>query len=49
VALELPLDFLHSLDVAHIRRWIQEFAQITEDREVVARFERAWESHLRGS
>jgi hypothetical protein len=37
------------LDVAHIRRWIEEFAQITEDREVVARFERAWESRPRGS
>jgi len=37
-----------SLDVAHIRRWVEEFAQITEDREVVARFERAWESRPRG-
>jgi hypothetical protein len=27
-----------------IRRWVEEFAQITEDREVVARFERAWAS-----
>ena len=37
-----------SLDVAHIRRWVEEFAQITEDREIVARFERAWESRPRG-
>ena len=38
-----------SLDFAHIRRWLDEFAQITEDREVIARFERAWESRPRGS
>jgi len=37
-----------SLDVAHIRRWVEEFAQITEDREIVARFERAWASRPRG-
>ena len=37
-----------SLDVAHIRRWVEEFAQITEDGEIVARFERAWESRPRG-
>ena len=38
----------HRLDVAHIRRWVEDFAEITEDREVVARFERAWESRPRG-
>ena len=37
-----------SLDVAHIRRWVEEFAQITEDREIVARFERAWASRPNG-
>jgi hypothetical protein len=31
-----------ALDVAYIRRWIEEFARITDDREIVARFERAW-------
>ena len=36
-----------TLDVAHIRHWIEEFARITEDRDVVARFERAWESRPR--
>jgi len=38
------------LDVAHIRRWLQEFAQITDDGgEIVARFERAWESRPHAS
>jgi hypothetical protein len=32
----------HALDVAHVRRWVEEFARITDDREIVARFERAW-------
>ena len=37
-----------NLDVGYIRRWVEEFAQITEDREIVARFERAWESRPGG-
>jgi hypothetical protein len=31
-----------ALDVTAIRRWLEEFAQITDDREIAARFERAW-------
>ena len=37
-----------NLDVGYISRWVEEFAQITEDREIVARFERAWGSRPRG-
>jgi hypothetical protein len=29
------------------RRWLEEFARITDDREIVARFERAWASRRR--
>ena len=31
----------HTLDAAHVRRWVNEFAQLTGDREIAARFERA--------
>lgn len=33
-----------ALDVQHVRRWLEDFARITDDREIVARFERAWAS-----
>jgi hypothetical protein len=33
-----------ALDATAIRRWLEEFARITDDREIVARFERAWAS-----
>ena len=31
-----------ALRVGDIRRWLEEFARLTEDSEIVARFERAW-------
>jgi hypothetical protein len=36
-----------ALDIGHIRRWVGEFGRITDDPEIVARFERAWESRPR--
>jgi hypothetical protein len=35
------------LDADHVRRWVEEFARITDDREIVARFGRAWENRPR--
>ena len=31
-----------SLDTARIRRWLEEFARLTDDRAIVVRFEQAW-------
>ncbi len=31
-----------ALDVAYLRRWLEELARVAEDHEVVNRFERAW-------
>jgi len=36
-----------TLDVAHIRRWVEQFAQLTDEREIVGRFERARENRPR--
>jgi len=36
-----------TLDPAHIRRWLAEFARLTGDDEIVARFERAWAARAR--
>ena len=36
------------LDVARVRWWLEEFARITDDREIVARFERAWANRPHG-
>jgi hypothetical protein len=33
-----------TLDAGRVRRWVNEFAQLTGDREIAARFERAWDS-----
>jgi hypothetical protein len=33
-----------ALDATAIRPWLEEFARITDDREIVTRFERAWAS-----
>jgi hypothetical protein len=33
-----------ALDAAHIRRWLGEFAEVTGDREIPARFEHVWRS-----
>ena len=35
------------LDVERIRRWVREFARLTEDREIAARFDRAWQARPR--
>jgi hypothetical protein len=35
------------LDVERIRRWTEAFARITDDREIIARFERAWQARSR--
>jgi hypothetical protein len=31
-----------ALDAARIRRWLEEFARLTDDHEIVARFEQLW-------
>jgi hypothetical protein len=36
-----------ALDIGRIRHWVGEFGRITDDPEIVARFERAWESRPR--
>ena len=36
-----------ALDTGHIRRWVAEFSRLTDDPEIVARFERAWENRPR--
>jgi hypothetical protein len=36
-----------ALDVGHVRRWLEELARVTDDREIVTRFERAWSSRPR--
>lgn len=36
-----------ALDAARVRGWVTEFAQLTGDREIAARFERAWDSRPR--
>ena len=36
-----------TLDAAHIRRWLAEFARLTGDAEIAARFDRAWAARSR--
>jgi hypothetical protein len=36
-----------ALDTGHVRRWVAEFSRLTDDPEIVARFERAWENRPR--
>ncbi len=34
-----------ALDVAYVRRWVEELARVADDPEVAARFERIWAAH----
>lgn len=36
-----------TLDVAYVRRWLEELARLADDPEVTARFERAWAARIR--
>lgn len=36
-----------TLDVAYVRRWLEELARLADDPEVNARFERAWAARVR--
>lgn len=36
-----------ALDIAHVRRWLEELARLADDPEVTARFERAWAARTR--
>lgn len=36
-----------ALDVAYVRRWLEELARLADDPEVTARFERAWAARIR--
>jgi hypothetical protein len=36
-----------ALRLGVVRRWVEEFGRITDDREIVARFERAWQRRPR--